>query len=165
MSGRVTIITYTQFGPYQTESTLQVSPQFAQNLVNQYGRNVRIVSNYPGTFWFQNGAVLRVYPQSRPQPQPPTPTPGTINVRFINEVEDPVSGQVYNAGPLYRFTVSGLRTLNSRVGGLLFASDPQMSNTVPVSQLDSYVGQTLFVDQAIYAFRAPNGNGLPSPFR
>lgn len=163
---RVTIVTYTQFGPFQTGSTLVVNPSYARNLVNTYGAGLRIVSNFPGAYWFQNGAVLSVYP-SYPVPPTPVPTPGTINVRFITDITDPVSGQTYSAGPLYRFTIDGLLRLNTRIGGLVFSLDAAQNNQIPVSQLRLYVGRTIYVDQAIFAFRQSNnanGNGIPNAF-
>lgn len=155
----VRIITNTQFGPFQAGSNFKVSPNYAQALVRQYGFNVRIQSNYPGAYWFQDGAVLTVNPVYVPPvpgpfpPQPIPPVQGTINVRFISQVQDPTSGQVYQAGPLYKFTVSGLRTLNNRVGGLVFSTDMQQNNQVSPSQLQLYTGRTLYVDQAIFAYR------------
>jgi hypothetical protein len=154
----VTINVYTTFGPYLYGSTLVVSVNFAQQLVQQYGQGLDIRGIVPGTFWFQDGAVLSVYP-ARPQPiPPPVPPPmpsGTLNVRFLTTIQDPVTGQVYDAGPLYRFTVDGLRRLNSRVGGLVFSTDRNGNNTFPASQLDNYVGRSIFVDQAVFAFRQP----------
>lgn len=161
----VTIITYTQFGPYENGSTLKISADFARILVNQYGSNVSISADYYSGQIF-DGMVLRVYPL-RPTPGPgPSPGPaGTINVRFLSTIQDPVTGQVYEAGPLYRFTVSGLRTLNSRVGGLVFFSDRNQQNMIPVSQLQAYVGRTIYVDQSIFAMRTSvnGGNGLILP--
>lgn len=150
----VTIKTFTRFGPFHSGSTLIVNVNYAQQLVNQYGQGLDIRGIYPGTYWFQDGAVLSVYPAT---PQPPMPS-GTINVRFLSQIQDPVTGQVYDAGPLYKFTVDGLRRLNSRIGGLVFSTDRNQNNTFPASQLGNYVGSNIFVDQAIFAFRQPMMN-------
>lgn len=140
---QVTIVTYTEFGPFYSGSTLVVTRQYAYRLVNQYGRDVRVVDS--------GNNVWRVYPYSRPVP---TPTPsGTVGVIFFTEVYDPVADQSYDAGPLYRFTIQGLNNLNSRVGGLVFYSDPSRREQIPVSQLRYYTGSTIYVDQAVFAFR------------
>lgn len=172
----VTINVFTQFGPYQAGTRLVVSVNFARNLISAYGGNVRITSTYGGTYWFQDGAVLNVYPRFGPRPPfpprpTPTPIPQTLNVRFLTSITDPVSGQTYAAGPLYTFTLNGLQTLNSRVGGLVFSADADQDNIIPVSQLSRWIGRTVYVDQAIYAFRGRNfnngnadDNGIPNAF-
>jgi len=145
------IITHTQFGPFQSGSTLVVSTSDAQILIDKYGSTVNIKSIYPGTYWYRDGTVLDVYPKYDPSP---APVQDTLNVRFISQIQDPVTNQVYEAGPLYRFTISGLQTLNSRVGGLVFSSDAAQNSPIPVSQLPYYGGNVIYVDQVIYAFRA-----------
>lgn len=150
---RVTIITYTQFGPFYSGSTLVVNPSYAQQLINAYGSGLRVVSNFPGTYWYQNGAILRIYPAS----VSPTPPVGNVNVVFLNSVYDPARGTTFNANTSYNFSLSGLRSLASRVGGLTFYTDRFRSQTVDTDDLDEYTGGVIYADQAVYTFRAPIG--------
>jgi hypothetical protein len=155
---QVTINTYTAFGPFYSGSSLVVSRQYAYQLLNQYGRGVRVTdtssnvwSVYPSHRPVPNGR-----PGGRPMPGPmpiPNGRPTGVGVIFFTEVYDPVADQTYDAGPLYRFTVQGLSNLNSRVGGLVFYSDPSRREQIPVSQLGRYVGGTVYVDQSVFTFR------------
>lgn len=162
----VTIITHTQFGQFQTGSTLRVSPSYAQSLVNTYGANVRVVTQYPGTYWYQNGAVLHIYPRVAPAPVPvptPTPIPNTINVVFFNSVFDPARNQTFQANVSYNFLISGLRALASRVGGLVFYARRNRNRVININDLERYAGNVIYADQQVIAFRGP-GPVVVTPF-
>lgn len=138
-------------GPFQSGSVLIVSPGYARQLINRFGSDLRIQSTYPGTYWFQDGAVLSVYPaHSGPYPPYP-PTTGSINVIFKKRVTDPTSGVVYNPGVTYQFTLPRLQALVATVNNLVFST--RDGRPIEYDELSRYIGRTIYADTVIYAFR------------
>lgn len=147
----VTIRLYTDMGPFNRGSVLIVSTSYARQLITRYGSDLRIESTYPGTYWFQDGAVLSVYPaQNGGGPYPP-PTSGSINVIFKKRVTDPTSGVVYNPGVTYQFTLPRLQALVATVNNLVFST--RDGRPIEYNELSRYVGRTIYADTVIYAFR------------
>lgn len=138
--GTVTIVLYTDMGPYQEGSRLLVTPAFAQQLVRRYGQGLDIRSRFPGTFWFEDGAVLLVYPRRRPvPPPPPIPVPpqpfpsGLITITFDSTIGP------YQEGFTYRLTLFQAQRLAITYPGVTFFN--ARGQLVSESDLDQYQGR------------------------
>jgi len=145
----VTFLVQTQFGPYQTGSTLKVSSDYAQRLVQQYGNDVTITPRFSGTYWYGDGAILTVTPLI---------SPGIIYVNFQSTVEDPGNPnpqfRIFYAGRTYQFTVTGLNNLTKRNPNVVISYDRNGNRVVP-----KYAYQSL-ADQGTTVFAREYGTSV-----
>lgn len=153
--GTVTIVLYTQLGPYQRGSRLLTTPAYAQRLLNAYGRNLDIRSTYPGTYWFQDGAVLSVYPPRPtpgpfpPGPLPPRPVPVPVPPRqqFITIDFESTIGP-YQEGNRYRLTLAQAQNLAGSYPGVTFTN--LRGQRVDEDDLEDYVGRGRLTAELIF---------------
>lgn len=159
----VTFVFSTQMGPYPSGSRLSVSPNDAKYIVQQYGDSVTIKPQYPGTYWFAPGSVLYVDRKYNPYPPGPQPQPvGYINAVFKTTATDPTTDVTYYQGQTYRMTPEALRRLQraSPQAGIIFTD--ARGNYVQTYQLDQYLGQVIYVDQAIYTMQQQSNPEQPT---
>lgn len=158
----VTIITYARLGPFGSGSTLTDVPvPYAQRLIQRYGMNLSIRGRYPGTYLYQDGATIFVYPSGggpgpSPWPQPdPNPSPwprpnGNNNIRVMFRSTIYNQGTAFQEGNVYSFTMA-------RLTQLLRSGSVSLTNTQgqPIDMMDlpSYQGDLIYADQVIYAMR------------
>lgn len=149
----VTIITYTRLGPFGSGSTLADVPiPYAQHLIQRYGSNLFIRGRYPGTYLYQDGATIFVYPSDGPGPSPwPQPNGngnGNIRVMFRSTIYN--QGTAFQQGNVYSFTMARL-TQMLRSGSIVLTN----ARGQPIDMLDlpSYQGDLIYADQVIYAMR------------
>lgn len=137
----VTIVTYTQFGPFQEGSTLKVSPGYARQLIQQYGFGLRIQRQGP--------SLIYVYPSYFP------PRPLCRNGVYITFRQN--VGLEYKKGNTYCKNPNGWRMILENYPNIvLFDGD---GNTVDDSELEDYIGERLYADIYYFAFRQ-NQNGF-----
>lgn len=147
----VTIVLYTKMGPYFYGSKIITTVENARSLVSQYGAGLKVVSSAGGgTFWFQDGVTLSIYPNNTPGPEP-IPTPDQyIKVYFRDTI-----GQ-YQKGKTYAFTPYKLRLLNNQYPNVLIKN--QWGAEVNEWQYDNYIGKTVYAELVLYALRQQNGS-------
>lgn len=159
-----------RMGPFFQGSSLIVSTNYAQNIINTYGQGLTVCSTYPGTYWYQDGATLTVYPYGTrcpgqyppPEPYPPGPTPyppyppgpscsGEIQVYFTVTLRDPQSGIIYYAGNTYSMLPDRVRRLinNPTWNNVQFVDE--RGRPVNENRICYYVGTTITVSPLIYA--------------
>lgn len=131
----VTIVTYTQFGPFQEGSTLKVSPGYARQLIQQYGFGLRIQRQGPG--------LVYVYPQFGPVCQ------NGVYVTFNQSIGPYVQGRTYCKRP------NEWRQVKRQFPNIVFFDSK--GDTVDDDELRGYIGERLYADVYYLAFRQNEG--------
>lgn len=155
----VTLILYTRMGPFFEGSELVVDNNYAQALLQRYGSQVRVVPRFAGTFWFQDGAVLLIYPRLSPFPLVPQPTPvpippfpqpgpfppvpgGFLRVTFRSTI-----GR-FQEGSTVLMSVQQAQQLGGLYPGVTFLDN--RGNEIDEDDLFRYAGRNVFVEQRFF---------------
>jgi hypothetical protein len=65
----VILIYHTNVGNVQSGSVIYMSIEDSKKYIERILPHVDVMSRYPGTYWFQDGAILQLFPKGSIAPQ------------------------------------------------------------------------------------------------